>query len=283
MKPSWIVLTMGDRPQELEACLESIRAQRPAGQIVVVYNGANPETTPAGVDVVTSQDNRGIPGGRNLGADRANGEILFFLDDDATVATPNLVQRVLSRFAEDPKLCVVSFRIADQTGESSRRHVPRLRTSDPRQTFYSTTFLGGACAIRRTAFELVGRYSARFFYAHEETDLSWRLLDHGYRILYDGEMVVSHPRTTTARHRSAIRLSARNRVWLARRRLPIPLVPIYTLTWLFIQLVRSRSLNEIRSLLSGTIEGISVPAGKRSPMSWSTVVTMTRLGRPPFI
>ncbi len=97
-----------------------------------------------------------------------------------------------------------------------------------------TTFLGGACAIRRSAFLQVGGLPEKFFYAHEETDLAWRLLGEGYRIEYDAETVMFHPLVLPTRHADFYRLNARNRVWLARRNLPWPLVLLYLGNWMLL-------------------------------------------------
>ena len=50
----------------------------------------------------------------------------------------------------DPRLGIVGFRIADETGETQRRHVPRLGQSDPMRGGYVTGFLGGGHALRMT-------------------------------------------------------------------------------------------------------------------------------------
>ena len=70
------------------------------------------------------------------------------------------------------------------------------------------------------------------------TDLSWQLLDRGWDIRYSPEVTVTHPTTTPRRHEMAARLTARNRVWLARRNLPWPLALTYVAVWVTITAVR---------------------------------------------
>ena len=279
---SWILLTMGNRPSELAAALESIRSS--AGdvstEIVVVANGATaPVEVPADVELVTLDENRGVPGGRNAGAARATGEILAFLDDDAEIVTPDLADRLVSAFEADPALAVVSMRITDpEQGRTARRHVPRIG-GDPLESGPVTAFLGGASAVRADAFRSVGGLPDDFFYALEETDLGWRLLDAGWNLRYDADMVVEHPWTVIERHDFAERLTARNRVLVARRRLPWLLAPVYVLVWAAITAVRTRRMG---SWWQGTREGMAM-AVERRPMRWRTVLRMTRLGRPPVI
>ncbi len=275
---SWILLTMGDRPDELAAAVASI--PRDGHEIIVVTNGAPGAVLPDGVIRIDLAENVGIPAGRNEGAARATGDTLVFLDDDAQVAPGDGVGRALTRFDTEPDLAVVGFRIADPaTGATARRHVPRLGRSDPSRSGDVTSFLGGAVAIRRAAFESVGGLPAAFFYSLEETDLAWRLLDAGWRVAYDADAVVHHPPTSIARHAEGARRTARNRVLMARRLLPAPLAPIYVTTWFVLSLVRSRTLGP---LLDGTRDGLRAEVD-RQPIAWRTVLTMTRLGRPPII
>ena len=105
---------------------------------------------------------------------------MLFLDDDGWYAEHELGAHLRERFATEHDLAVVSFRVRDPDGGiGQRRHVPRLRAGDPERSSPVTTFLGGACAIRRSAFLQVGGLPERFFYAHEETDLAWQAARRG--------------------------------------------------------------------------------------------------------
>lgn len=282
---SFIVLTMGDRPEELQRAIGSIQGQvGVSAEVVVVSNGAGPIDVPDGCRLVVSRENLGIPGGRNLGAANSTAEVMFFLDDDAWYPDTGLAGAVLEAFAADESLGVVSCRIADPvTGLSAQRHVPRLRVGDPERASEVTTFLGGGCAIRRRVFEVCGPYPKRFFYSHEESDLAWRALDAGFTIIYRGDLRILHPAAPPSIHPDYHFRSARNRVWLARRRLPwavaIPHVTIWTMRSLF----QAGSSTARRQVWHGLRTGWSEPAGERSPISWATVRRMTKLGRPPIV
>ncbi len=282
---SAVLLTRGDRPVELARAVASVRAQRDADvEIVVVGNGADVVDPPEDVTVLRLDENLGIPGGRNVGWRATSGDVVLFVDDDGLLEGDDVVVRLREEFARDPRLGIVSLRIADpDTGATARRHVPRLRASDPMRPGPVTTFLGGACAIRRRVLDDCGGLPDAFFYAHEETDLAWRALDHGYVIAYDPSVALLHPTTSPARHATYYRLTARNRVWLAKRRLPWPLVPVYTGTWLVLTVARTRDRDGLRAWWGGFREGWRTDAGERDPMSWGTVWRMTRLGRPPVV
>ncbi|MFD4572899.1 glycosyltransferase family 2 protein [Streptomyces sp. NPDC058417] len=288
------VVTMGNRPAEVDALLESVAKQDLApARIVIVGNGCPlPEfarrlSLPGEVTAVELPENLGCPGGRNvaLARLRAHGDVdvVVELDDDGLLVDADVLRRVRDLYAADPRLGIVGFRIADEQGVTQRRHVPRAGDADPMRGGYVTSFLGGGHALRLATLDETGDWPAAFFFAHEETDLAWRAADAGWRILYAPEILLQHPRTSPARHAIYHRVTARNRVWLVRRNLPWPLVPVHLAVWIGVTLLRTRSAAALRAWFGGFAEGLREPAGPRRPMRWRTVWALTRLGRPPVI
>ncbi|MGV9497821.1 glycosyltransferase family 2 protein [Streptomyces sp. NPDC003642] len=288
------VVTMGNRPAEVDALLESVAKQDvPPERIVVVGNGCPlPEfarrlSLPGEVTTVELDENLGCPGGRNAALDRlrefGDVDVVVDLDDDGLLVDADVLRRVRDLYAADERLGIVGFRIADEEGVTQQRHVPRIGNADPLRGGYVTGFLGGGHALRMAMLDEVGDWPAEFFFAHEETDLAWRAADAGWRILYAPELVLRHPRTSPARHAIYYRVNARNRVWLVRRRLPLPLVPVHLGVWVLLTLARIRSRAGLRAWCGGFVEGVREPAGERRPMRWRTVWWLTRLGRPPVI
>lgn len=282
---SCVLLTMGNRPAELRRAITSVFEQEGADvEVVVVGNGADLPELPEGVTTVRLPENVGIPAGRNEGVRATSGDVVLFLDDDGWYRSKDLARHVRERFAAEPALGALSFRIADPDGgPDQRRHVPRLRVGDSRKSSVVTTFLGGASAVRRTAFDEGGGLPGEFFYAHEETDLAWRIMDAGYTIEYDADAVMYHPAVAPTRHENFYRLNARNRVWLARRNLPWPLALAYLGTWVGLTVLRERDRTALTSWFAGFREGWREDAGPRAPISWKTAWRMTRAGRPPII
>ncbi|MET7766465.1 glycosyltransferase [Streptomyces sp. NPDC005393] len=282
------ILTMGNRPGEVAALLESVAKQDvPPTRIVVVGNGSPLPEFPAHVTTVELDENLGVAGGRNAALRRlrefGDVDVVIDLDDDGLLVDADVFRTVRDLYADDPRLGIVSFRIADETGETQRRHVPRLRSSDPMRGGQVTTFLGGGHALSVPMLDQIGGWPDEFFFTHEETDLAWRALDARWKVLYAPELLLQHPKTSPARHAVYYRMTARNRVWLARRHLPLPLIPLYLGTWTLLTLARTRALAGLRAWAGGFLEGLRTPCGRRRPMRWRTVWRMTRLGRPPVI
>lgn len=284
---SVIILTRGDRPTELNRAVASVEREVGIGtEVVLVINGAgtaSPVVVSDGPVVgVDLPENLGIPGGRNVGARYARGELLAFLDDDAHLLDDGVMARCADAFAADGRLGALALRIVDEDGHTARRHVPRLGGRHPERSRPVTAFLGGAVVIRRRAFADAGGYDADFFYAMEETDLALRLLDRGWSIAYDGRPAVFHPHSEPSRHDGAARHTMRNRLWLAHRNLPMPLAVAYVANWLVIASLRRPGRTGAN--LAGLAEGWRTRRSRpRAPISWRTVGQMTRLGRPPIV
>jgi GT2 family glycosyltransferase len=280
-----VVLTQGQRPAELRRALDSILAQRGVDlDLVVVGNGWEPAGLPPGARRVGLPENLGIPAGRNAGVPHVAGELLFFLDDDAQLESPNALERVAEMFAGEPGLGLLQLRVRDPEGRPpARQWVPRLRVGDPGRSSDVTAVWEGAVAITRELFEQVGGWPDQIFYAHEGIELAWLVLDAGRRVRYTGEIVALHPAYPPARHSFSVFYSLRNRVWLARRYLPLPLGAVYASAWLLMMVARFRSRREVREALRGFRAGLREPYGERRRLRWRTIWRMTRAGRPPIL
>jgi GT2 family glycosyltransferase len=289
VKLSCVILTMANRPAELDRAVASAvalgaRTGNGGVDVVVVGNGADVPPVPPAVTTIRLPENVGVAAGRNAGVAACSGDVVLFLDDDGWYPDPGLGEHVASRFAADPGLAVLSFRVVDpEGGPGGRWYLPRLRAGDPGRSSPVTTFAGGACAIRRSAYLEAGGLPGQFFYAHEETDLAWRLLDLGYRLEYDAAARMCHPVVPNARHPAWYRLDGRNRVLLARRNLPWLLGCVYLLDWLALTVLRERSASALRAWLRGFAEGWRADPAGRHPISAGTAWRMTRAGRPPVI
>jgi GT2 family glycosyltransferase len=285
VKLSCVIITMGTRPEELARAIASTEPMREQGmELVLVGNGADLPPVPADVTTVRLPENLGVAGGRNAGVAASSGDVVIFLDDDGWFSDPGLEQLVATRFAADPRLAVLAFHIVDPTGgEGVSWHVPRLGAGDPDRSSPVTTFVGAGFAVRKSAYLEAGGLPDAFFFAHEETDLAWQLIERGYTVEYDAGARMCHPPVSNARHAIWYRYDGRNRVLLARRNLPWPLAWIYLLDWTLITLIRERARGARATWFRGFAEGWRADPGQRRPISYRTAWRMTRLGRPPII
>ena len=84
-------------------------------------------------------------------------------------------------------------------------------------------------------------------------------------------------------HEYSFYFGARNRVWLARRHLPLPLGAIYVLMFGLRTLPRLRTARAVREAARGYRDGLRGPSGTRQTLRARTLVRMTLAGRPPII
>lgn len=274
----WVLLTTGGRPDALSNALASVRPD----PTCIVWNGTPPIADPLpGVTSIRSEVNVGIPSGRNLGARTVTAAVVGFLDDDA-VAAPGVSQQILEAFGSDACLGAVALRLVDERGETARRHVPRLGGRGAERGGEVALFLGGACAIRRAAYEDAGGYWGDLFYGHEEVELAWRLVDRGWRIRYLPEATVFHPRTEIGRHADGWSRTGRNRVMIARRTLPWLVAVVHVLAWLGLGLARAPGGANRSAYFRGWMSGWRQPVD-RNPIRWRTVWRLAHLGRPPVL
>jgi len=280
-----VILSQGHRPETLAEAIDSVLHQSVSTDVVVVGNGWVPQGLPAGVRSLALPENIGIPAGRNRGVPEVTGQYLFFLDDDEQIPSKTFLADAIALLGSE--IGLLQPRIEDRDGvPAPRRWIPRLRKGDPKRSSNVFSVLEGAVLIPRTVFERAGGWAADFFYAHEGIDLAWRVWDQGLRVWYAGDLVAYHPVSEPTRHAEYFRLNARNRIWLARRNLPIILIPFYVASWSAVQLVRSVRSTETRQGLSawwaGWREGWRGTVDRRQ-ISWRTVWRMTRAGRPPIV
>jgi GT2 family glycosyltransferase len=280
-----VVLTAGRRPDDLRRAVESLQRQQGVEtDIIVVGNGCDPDGVPDGVRKVVLHVDEGIPNGRNQGVPHVSGDLLFFLDDDAELAHDDALARVAAAFAAEPALALLQLHVeARDGGRRSRDWIPRLRNGDPGRSSELTVVWEGALGVRPEVLAEVGGWPAPFRFVHEGVDLGWRVLDAGYTIRYAGDIQVLHPSPTGAAHGYSYYFGARNRVWLARRYLPLPLGILYVISFALRTVPRLKSKRGVQEAARGYRDGMRAPGPGRSRLRARTLVRMTRIGRPPIM
>lgn len=280
-----VVLSMGDRGPELSRAVESLLRQTGVTvRVIVVGNGWDPQGLPDGVDTLALEDNVGIPAGRNIGAAAAGGDFILFLDDDAALRDPDTLQRALARFRARPEIGVMQPQIKDFDGSvTPTRWVPRLRATGRDRAGDVAVLWEGVSLVRRSAFETIGGWAGVFFYGHEGIELAWRMVDAGYTVHYAADLIALHPATLPTRHHYFYVQTARNRVWVARRNLPLPVAAVYLSIWTTATILRTRRWSEFKDAMVGFGRGFREPCGARRPISYRAVWRMARVGRPPIV
>ena len=190
----------------LSRAIDGLLAQtHPADEILVIDDGSRDATAeiasryPA-VTLVRHQLNRGLGATRNTAFGTARNELVASLDVDC-VPEPGWLAALVHHF-DDPKVAGVGGRLIEGNQRTvadrwRRAHMPQEWGEEPLR---NPGFLFGCNNMfRRSAVLEAGSYDERMRTNGEDTDLSRRLRDKGWDLLYDPKAQVVHLRHDTMR------------------------------------------------------------------------------------
>ena len=141
----------------------------------------------SGYKIIYNNKNLGYAGACNQGAKLAKGEWLLFLNPDTHISSANVLEFV--RKTEERKLDAASLQ---PSSNSYTKPLPSpfslmiefspLGRLIPLSVFKQKTLFGGGLLIRKSVLKNIGGWDEEFFLWFEDSDLTRRLLDNGYKI-----------------------------------------------------------------------------------------------------
>ena len=241
------VLATYNRPDDLADAIDSVLEQEYDPLEVVVVSSSTDDTRELFADGGRYDDDRvhyhefdermGVPHARNIGYEYANGDVLVTIDDDAVLGDPGATSEIVSLFRAYDDVGVLAFQSRSyETKEPILMEIPDppgVGGPRPGEQYRASSFCGVGNAIHRDVLDDVGAFPADFVYGFEEHDLSLRLLDADYDILYAPSVVVYHKKTPKGRlpETETRERQIENRIKLAVRNLPWRYVVFTTLVW----------------------------------------------------
>jgi GT2 family glycosyltransferase len=176
-----VVVPATDAPATLGECIQAIEAAVDSPEQLIVVD------TPKGA---------GPAAARNAGVERANGDVIVFVDSDVAVH-PDAFTRIQTAFAADPTLTALFGSYDDDPRAGGvvsdfrnllHHHVHQMAAGP------ATTFWAGLGAVRRDEFIAIGGFDERNFprASIEDIDLGMRLVDRGGRIVLDPVLQGKH-------------------------------------------------------------------------------------------
>jgi len=216
-----ILILSWDGRSLLEEFLPSVVEAAGNHEVMVVDNGSTDgsveflKTRFPQVRVLPLDRNYGYSGGNNRGIKHVRTDLVVLLNNDMAV-DPNFLQPLLKPFS-DPGVFAVASQIAMADKSKSRFETGKTRARFESGLFYLwhdqispqeegleslPVFWagGGACAIDRRKFEMLGGFDALYqpFYV-EDTDLSYQAWRRGWRaLLAPTSRVIHRHRGTTS-------------------------------------------------------------------------------------
>jgi GT2 family glycosyltransferase/glycosyltransferase involved in cell wall biosynthesis len=197
------------------ACLRSLHEQLdyPSDRIELICvdnasgDGSAQRIKAAEPDVVLveADENHGFAGGCNLGARRANGQVLAFLNNDARPAK-DWVRAAVAVLRCEPTVGAVASKVLDWEGRhidfvdggltwfgmGYKRHAGEVDDGShdsARDVLFGT---GSALFVRTELFTALGGFDERYFMFYEDVDLGWRMTLRGWRVRYEPRSLTYH-------------------------------------------------------------------------------------------
>jgi GT2 family glycosyltransferase len=261
---SYVIATYNRRDDLSEAITSILDQEYDDIQIIVVSSSTDdtPELFEDGgpfdrerIEHHHFSERMGVPRARNIGFEHASGEIIATIDDDAVLANADATETMVSLFREHDDVGALAFQCRNYYIGKVNPH----ETPDPpgfemtmSEEYRATNFVGVGNAIRASVLEAVGAYPSSFRYGFEEMDLSFRIHDGGYDILYTPDIVVRHKKSPEGRitdTETKERLAG-NRIKLAIRNLPWRYVVVTTLLWSAYAIALTRSVSSLFNVLA---------------------------------
>jgi glycosyltransferase involved in cell wall biosynthesis len=211
-----VIVPSFNRKSEIQELLNSLSEQRlPRDQfeILIVDDGSTDDTERLIADFITStnmpvrfirQDHQGPGAARNLGMDKAQGEIFVFIDSDCT-APPNWLSVIKKAFNDDPDLRAFGGRddaradfppllLAINYSMTSFLTTGGMRGGKKKRLakFYPRSFNMG---LHRQLYEKIGGFGGM---RHgQDIEFSNRIIKSGGKVAYLHDSFVYHKRRTS--------------------------------------------------------------------------------------
>jgi glycosyltransferase involved in cell wall biosynthesis len=200
-----IVVPTRDRAGYLDVALASLAPQAEAAgaELVVVLDGPDPASAAVaerhGARVVPFDAPRGLNAARNAGFDAAGGDLVVYVDDDVEAPQgwlPALLAAVASTPERDVFTGPIRARLEGGGPRACGRDEPPVTAFDAGPADTDVLLAWGAnLAIRRSAFETVGRFDESIHNGGDEEEWEERHRAAGGRIRYVAAAGLDHRRT----------------------------------------------------------------------------------------
>ena len=196
-----VIVPVRNGAPTLSRCLTALAKSQYSDYERIVVDDASEDdsadiTLRHGGQLVSLRERCGPAAARNLGAARARGAILFFIDADCEVH-PDTLEKMTAVLRSDPQLAAV-FGSYDNQPEhlawlSQYKNLSHHYVHQTSQRS-AATFWAGCGAVRRDAFFAVGGFDAARYPrpSIEDIDLGYRLYKAGYHIMLVPEIQVRH-------------------------------------------------------------------------------------------
>lgn len=186
--------------QALESCLES---ELPENTEILVFDNASSDNTAKTVEGFKnfhphvdikyhlSEENLGVGGGRSAAFELAEGEIVYFLDDDAVISDnskKDFFIKSVEIFENNPEIASLTTNIYDELLKYDRDVSKTSFTIAGLPVIFN--YLGGSHFLRKEYFDLPLYFNIK--YGSEEYAPSITVQDKGYYNVFNKDLCIIH-------------------------------------------------------------------------------------------
>ncbi len=227
--------------------------------------------------IIALEKNGGPAVARNAGIKNAKENIIIGIDSDVVLPDKHTLANIATKFSSSPRINCISFRILnyyDRSDDIKTWWHPFPIETHAGRIFYTDYFSGTGYAFRRNIFDKAGYFPEDLFMHGEENELSLRILDSGFDILYCPDIVVLHKCSVQSRNKLIpYYYKRRNQIWIVAKCYPALrgvcfMVPRLVKT-LFESLLKGQFVNYCRALYDA-IRGLPIILKKRMPLKKET-------------
>lgn len=217
-----IIVPVYNGAKFVDRCLEALtQPTNQAYELIVVDDCSTDQTvniaSQRGAKVFSLPQQSGPGVARNVGAEKATGEILFFVDADVVVE-PGALDRLADDFKENPDAAAVfgsyDAEPAEQNFVSQYKNLFHHFVHQHSNT-EAVSFWAGCGAVRRDVFLSVGGFDGRRYArpAIEDIELGYRIRRMGHRIRLDKQLRGKHLKEWTLKSMLSADIFARAIPW----------------------------------------------------------------------
>jgi len=195
-------------------CLNSIMSNNYKNfEIILVDNKSKDDSVKLArknhpdVSIIELDKNYGFAKPNNIGAKKAKGDLLYFLNNDTIISKNSIEELVKVLQNLEIAICQSLLLHHDNSIDSSGDYInnlgiPYSSKENPLEMCYILSARGAAMMIKKSVFwELLG-FDEKFFASFEDVDIGWRAWLWGHKVALVPKSIVYHTGGATVRNLS---------------------------------------------------------------------------------
>ena len=274
-----IIIATKNRRDELSKAVQSALNQTYNCEIMVIDDGSTDGTKEfikgkyPNINFKHFNTSSGYIVRRNNGADIADGEIIFSIDDDAEFSSSDIVEHVIKSF-DDPRIGAIAIPYVEPKKDNNLYQ----SAPDISGLWVTDTFKGTAYAVRKNIFLKLGGFRDYLIHQGEESDFCIRLLDSGLIVRMGHSQPIVHWESPNRDLSRMDYYGARNSILFIWQNVPLLFAPfnliITTIKCLILTFEPKRFIKRLTGIVSGYAGFFTV---KRQPVKYKTFSTWRKL------